>query len=173
VDSVSAGATQRGLHLRAPAESLDPRVRRLWAIEIALTTLALGAAGALALALAALTADPPTGALAAALAGLVVAGLAAAVVAPRIRYRFLRFEVTPLGLYVQRGWLARSWTIVPHSRIQTVETTSSPLGRALGIATVEVRTAASEAARVPGLDEGRIARLRDELAAAAGHGEAT
>jgi len=148
-------------------------VRRLWAVEIALTTLALGATGAVALVVAAMTADPPTVPLAAALAGVVGAGLVAGAVAPRVRYRFLRFEVTPLGLYVQRGWLTRTWTIVPHSRIQTVETTSSPLARALGIATVEVRTASSEAARVPGLDEARSARLRDELAEAAGEGEAT
>jgi membrane protein YdbS with pleckstrin-like domain len=161
------------LRLRPPAESLDPRARRLWAIEIALTVLALGTAGAVALVVAALAGDPPTTALAAGLAGLVACGLALAAIAPRIRYRFLRFEVTPLGLYVQRGWLTRSWTIVPHSRIQTVETTSSPLARALGIATVEVRTASSEAARLPGLDEARVARLRDQLAAAAGQGEAT
>lgn len=170
---MTAEATPQPPHLRPPAESLDPRVRRLWAIEIALTVLALAAAGAVALVVAGLTADPPLPALGAGLAGLVACGLAVAAVAPRIRYRFLRFEVTPLGLYVQRGWLTRSWTIVPHSRIQTVETTSSPLSRALGIATVEVRTASSEAARVPGLDEARIARLRDELASAAGEGEAT
>jgi membrane protein YdbS with pleckstrin-like domain len=170
---MSTEATPQALHLRTPAESLDPRVRRLWAIEIALTVLVVAAAGAVALTIAAMTGDPPTAALAAGLAGLVVAGVALAAVAPRIRYRFLRFVVTPLGLFVQRGWITRTWTIVPHSRIQTVETTSSPIGRALGIATVEVRTASSEAARIPGLDEARIARLRDELAAAAGEGEAT
>ena len=89
-----------------------------------------------------------------------LSAVAVALVAPRIAYRFLRFEVTPLGLYVQRGWLTRSWTLVPHSRIQAVETSSGPLERALGLATVEVRTASAAAARIPGLDEGRIARLR-------------
>ena len=81
--------------------------------------------------------------------------------------------MTPLGLYVQRGWITRSWTIVPHSRIQAVETSSGPLERSLGLATVEVRTASAAAARIPGLDEGRIARLREALAALAGEGEAT
>jgi len=169
----SEATPQQALHLRTPAESLDPRVRRLWAIEIALTVLVVVVAGAVAVTVAAMTAEPPTAALAAGLGGLLAAGLAVAAVAPRVRYRFLRFEVTPLGLYVQRGWITRTWTIVPHNRIQTVETTSSPIGRALGIATVEVRTASSEAARIPGLDEARIAGLRDELAAAAGEGEAT
>jgi membrane protein YdbS with pleckstrin-like domain len=36
-----------------------------------------------------------------------------------------------------------------------------------------VRTASAAAARIPGLDEARIARLREDLAALAGEGEAT
>ena len=120
-----------------------------------------------------LAGDPPAAALAGGLAGLVALGVAASLIGPGIAYRFLRFEVTPLGLYVQRGWITRSWTIVPHSRIQAVETSSGPLERSLGLATVEVRTASAAAARIPGLDEGRIARLREDLAALAGEGEAT
>jgi membrane protein YdbS with pleckstrin-like domain len=159
--------------LRPPAEPLDPRVRRLWALQGLIAAAVMAALGIVALVVWSLAGDPPLAPLAAGLAGLVGLAVAAALIAPGIAYRVLRFEVTPLGLYVQRGWITRSWTIVPHSRIQTVETTSSPLARALGIATVEVRTASSEAARLPGLDEARVARLRDQLAAAAGQGEAT
>lgn len=159
--------------LRAPAESLDPRVRRLWALRGLIATGLGAAVGAAVIVAWSLAGDPPLAALAAGLAGLVALGIAASLISPGIAYRFLRFEVTPLGLYLQRGWWTRQWTIVPHSRIQAVETSSGPLERALGLETVEVRTASVAAARIPGLDEGRVARLRADLAALAGEGEAT
>jgi uncharacterized protein len=159
--------------LRAPAESLDPRVRRLWALHGLIGTALLAVAGAVLIVTWSLAGDPPVAALAAGLAGLVALAAAASLIAPGIAYRFLRFEVTPLGLYLQRGWLVREWTIVPHSRIQAIETSSGPLERALGLATVQVRTASAAAVRIPGLDDGRIASLRDDLAGLAGEGEAT
>lgn len=159
--------------LRPPAESLDPRVRRLWAIQGLIVTAIVIAIGAAVTAVWSIAGDPPAAALWAGLAGLAAVGAAASLAGARVAYRFLRFEVTPLGLYVQRGWLTRSWTIVPHSRIQAVETSSGPLERALGLASVEVRTASAATARVPGLDEARIARLSEDLAALAGEGEAT
>jgi uncharacterized protein len=148
-------------------------VKRLWALHGLIATGVVAVLGIVAIVVWSLAGDPPAAALAAGLAGLVALGVAASLVGARIAYRFLRLEVTPLGLYVQRGWITRSWTIVPHTRIQAVETTSGPLERALGLATVEVRTASAAAARIPGLDEGRIARLREDLAAMAGEGEAT
>jgi hypothetical protein len=159
--------------LRPPAESLDPRVRRLWSLYGLIATAVVVALGAAAIVAWAMAGDAPVAPLAAGLAGLAALGVAASLIGARIAYRFLRFEVTPLGLYVQRGWLTRSWTIVPHSRIQAVETSSGPLERALGLASVDVRTASAAAARIPGLDEARIARLREDLAALAGEGEAT
>jgi membrane protein YdbS with pleckstrin-like domain len=104
---------------------------------------------------------------------MALLGAAVAVVAPPIAYRTIRFEVTPLGLAVRTGWITETLTIVPHSRIQSVRTTTDPLQRSLGLATVEVRTAGSAVARVPGLDAGRVAALRSELAAMAGTGAAT
>ena len=166
-------AAQTEPRLRPPAESLDPRVRRLWALHGLIATGVVTALGIAAIVIWSMAGDPPAAALAGGLAGLVALGVAASLIGPGIAYRFLRFEVTPLGLYVQRGWITRSWTIVPHSRIQAVETSSGPLERSLGLATVEVRTASAAAARIPGLDEGRIARLREDLAALAGEGEAT
>lgn len=164
---------QSAPHLRPPAESLDPRVRRLWALQGLIGTAVVAAIGTAAIVIWSLAGDPPLPWLVAGLVALVAIGVAADLIGPRIAYRYLRFEVTPLGLYVQKGWLTRSWTIVPHSRIQAVETSSGPLERRLGLATVEVRTASAAAARVPGLDEARIAQLREDLAALAGEGEAT
>lgn len=159
--------------LGPPSEMLDPRVRRLWAIQILLATAVLALAGTGVLVLVALAADPPVVVPAAVLAAAVATGVAAALLLPPLAYRVLRFEVTPLGLAVQRGWITRSITIVPHVRIQSVQTSSDPLERALGLATVEVRTASTAVARLPGMDAGRVAGLRADLAALAGKGEAT
>ncbi len=170
---MSEATSEPGLRLRAPAESLDRRVRRLWRIQIALVTAAVVVvAGATAVVLAA-SAAAPVAWLAAAVAGVAVAGMLVAAVVPPIAFEAIRFEVTPLGLVVQSGWITRSLTIVPHSRIQSVRTTTDPLGRALGLATVEVRTAGSAVARIPGLDAARVESLRTELAAMAGTGLAT
>jgi uncharacterized protein len=161
------------LRLGPLSEMLDPRVRRLWAIQILLATAAVAIAGAAALTALAMAGDPPVALLAILLGVLVAAGIAAALLAPPLAYRVLRFQVTPLGLAVQRGWITRSITIVPHARIQSVQTSADPLERALGLATVEVRTASSAVARLPGMDAGRVAGLRADLASLAGEGQAT
>lgn len=168
------GATSgSATRLRPPTESLDPRVRRLWRIEIALAGVVLVLVGAAALAVAATAADPPVAILTAALVAVGVLVVAAAIVVPAVAYRAVRFEVTPVGLVVQSGLIVRTLTIVPHSRIQSVNTTTDPLQRALGLATVEVRTASTAVARLAGLDAGRVAHLREDLAAMAGAGDAT
>lgn len=161
------------LRLGPLSETLDPRVRRLWAIQILLATAVVAIAGTAVLTAAALAGDPPVTLLAILLAALVAAGLAAAALVPRLAYRVVRFQVTPLGLAVQRGWITRSITIVPHARVQSVETSADPLQRALGLATVEVRTASSAVARLPGMDAARVAGLRADLASLAGEGQAT
>lgn len=161
------------LRLGPLSEMLDPRVRRLWAIQILLAAAAVAIAGAAVLTALAMAGDPPVALLASLLGILVVAGVAAAVLAPPLAYRVLRFQVTPLGLAVQRGWITRSITVVPHARIQSVQTSAGPLERALGLATVEVRTASSAVARLPGMDAGRVAGLRADLASLAGEGQAT
>ncbi|WP_217923361.1 PH domain-containing protein [Miltoncostaea oceani] len=161
------------LRLRPPAEALDPRVRRLWRAWIAISTVVAVAIAVVGVVIAAAVADPPAGLLAAVVAVVAVGGVVVAVVAPPIAYRVIRFEVTPLGLFVRTGWITETLTVVPHSRIQSVRTTTDPLQRSLGLATVEVRTAGSAVARIPGLDAGRVAALRSELAAMAGTGTAT
>ena len=44
-------------------------------------------------------------------------------VRPRLRYRVHRWEVTDEAVYTLTGWLSRTWTLVPISRIQTVDVT--------------------------------------------------
>ena len=160
-----------GPTLREPANRLDERVIQLWTIEalisIAVPTvvLTLIVAGVVA------RADAIWQLLWLAPGALAIGGVLGALLVPRFMYRFHRWEVTELGLFVQRGWLFRSLSIVPHTRIQTVDTSSGPIQRSLGLATVEVRTAAGEGVRIPGLSQELVARLTRELAAKSGRGD--
>jgi uncharacterized protein len=107
--------------------------------------------------------------------GLVVLGLAvSAFVTPRLDYRHYRYEVTELGLYVARGWLWRRWQIVPHARVQTVDTTAGPLLRSFGLVEVAVTTAsAAGGTSIPGLRPDVADALVAELARRAGIEEGT
>ena len=118
--------------LRPPANPLDPRVQRIWAVETLLSGLTLSIAAVVAAGLLdAFTGTPR--ALLIAVVGLVMAlSIAAALVVPGISYRHYRWEVTEAGLIVQRGWLLREFIAVPHTRVQTVETRRGPLERRPG-----------------------------------------
>ena len=97
-----------------------------------------------------------------------------AVVAAGLDYRRFRYEVTDLGLYVASGWLWRSHQVVPHARVQTVDTTAGPLLRAFGLVSVHVRTASAHGGTsIPGLTFDVADRLVEELARRAGIEEGT
>jgi len=69
-------------------------------------------------------------------------------------------------LLVRHGLLIRRLSIVPYARMQFVDVTAGPLERLLGLATVQLHTAAAATdARIPGLTAAEAARLRDRLAA--------
>ncbi|MEN3304748.1 MAG: uncharacterized protein V7603_950 [Micromonosporaceae bacterium] len=122
--------------------------------------------------------------LAAVLAGCAVAGwwiglwpalglaaLAAAATAVRalLIVRSVRswgYAERDVDLLVRHGLFVRRLSIVPFARMQFVDVTAGPLERALGLATVQMHTAAAASnARVPGLDRADAARLRDRLTA--------
>jgi uncharacterized protein len=161
--------------LRDPALKLDPRVQRLWALEWGLGALVCAAATAAVSVPLALTDEGTASLVSAAVGGavtLVVAILA--VVQPRLQYRRFRYEITDLGLYVARGRLFRHWQVVPHARVQTVETKRGPLERAFGLVSVAVSTAsASGGTDIPGLDSRVADSLVEELARRAGIDEGT
>ena len=69
-------------------------------------------------------------------------------------------------LLVRHGLLVRRLSIVPYARMQFVDVTAGPLERLLGLATVQLHTAAAASdARVPGLVPAEASRLRDRLTA--------
>ena len=164
-----------GVILREPASQLDPRVRRLWALEWGL--VAVGAAVVTAgIGVPMALSDNRLGAVVVALVGasvtLVLVGLA--VLHPRFLYRRFRYETTDLGLYVARGSYWRRWQVVPHARIQTVDTKRGPLERALGLVSVAVTTASAKGGTdIPGLDPRVADALVQELARRAGIDEGT
>ncbi|CAN5694611.1 MAG: PH domain-containing protein [Actinobacteria bacterium] len=161
--------------LREPTSQLDPRVRRLWALEWGLVAF-LAAVPTTAVALPLALADKRlAAALVAAIGAIVTLVLVGvAVLQPRLLYRRFRYEITDLGLYVARGSLWRTWQVVPHARIQTVDTKRGPLERALGLVSVAVTTAsASGGTDIPGLDPRVADALVEELARRAGIDEGT
>ena len=86
-------------------------------------------------------------------------------VRPFVRYRVHRWEVTPDAVHSLTGWLNRTWTLVPISRIQTVDVTRGALQQVFGLASVAVLTASSQGTvRVPHLEAGVAQRVADDLA---------
>ena len=84
---------------------------------------------------------------------------------PWVRYRVHRWEVTGEAVYTLTGWLTRTWTLVPISRIQTVDVTRGVLQQLFGLATVAVLTASSQGTvRVLHLEAEVAQRVADDLA---------
>jgi uncharacterized protein len=161
--------------LREPAHSLDPRVRTYWFVEGLIGTGVLAAFVIAGTVIAGLV-DATTAAwLIGVIGGLVVlAAVALAVLVPRLDYQYYRYEVADLGLYIAKGWLWRRHQVVPHARVQTVETTVGPLMRAFGLVSVDITTASSSGGlTIPGLAPEVADRLVQELALRAGIEEGT
>jgi uncharacterized protein len=81
-----------------------------------------------------------------------------------------RGEVTGDVVYTLTGWLTRTWTLVPISRVQTVDVTRGVLQQAFGLATVAVLTASSQGTvRIPHLDLGVARHVADHISRRAEH----
>ena len=161
--------------LRDPANALDPRMRTYWMVESAMATGAAALVAAVAAVVTAMAGASTAAWIVAGVGALVVVALGvSAFVTPRLDHEHYRYEVTELGLYVARGWLWRRWQIVPHARVQTVDTTSGPLLRAFGLVAVQVSTAsAAGSTSIPGLPADLADALVAELALRAGIEEGT
>lgn len=153
-----------------PSQPLDPRAVGLWTAQCWLGAAAATAVpGALAAALLA-TGNRSAGLVAAGVAVVIAAAGAAFSLAwpPRYHARY-RWEVLPEGVVVARGWLWRTLQVVPHTRIQAVDSSSGPMERRAGLASVHLRTASREGSpRIPGLDAEVASALAARIAEAAG-----
>lgn len=165
-------AIERGTHHIDPEllleyttdrRSLDPLVRVQWAVWTTIGVIILSLI--LTTIINALGGPPEAGALV--FLGLLVLGMAWVIQ----RYRRWVFQIREDAIYLERGVLTHRRTLVPYVRIQHVDTSRSPLERALGLSTLVVYTAGSRGADVsiPGLTpeeardlQGRVKELAIE-----------
>lgn len=155
----SPSATSQGLR------RLDPRVVRLWRAGGFLNTIF----ASLAIGVVCLAGMEFKHALLVTGAVFVI-GSTLALTIPRVRYRYWGYQVREGDLFVRKGALWRSTSIIPHARIQHVDTRTGPLERWIGLARVVVYTAGTAGAQttLPGLAAEDAEALRDRLAALGG-----
>ncbi|GAA1752312.1 hypothetical protein GCM10009834_06440 [Streptomonospora arabica] len=97
---------------------------------------------------------------------LVAAGGAAGWWAARAIRATWGYAEGETDLYLTYGLVTRQLVVIPYGRMQVVDVTSDLLEQTLGMATVQVRTAATTAdSRIPGLRLDDAVQLRDRLAA--------
>jgi membrane protein YdbS with pleckstrin-like domain len=152
--------------VRQPAWSLSRSAIGYWVTEGIISSLFLGLAAGAFLLFVPATPGTPLPVLRW-LVPVVAAGYAVVAIGirPRIRHRVHRWEVTEDAVYTVTGWLTRTWTLVPISRIQTVDVTRGLLQQAFGLASVAVLTASSQGTvRVPHLEVDIAQRVADDLA---------
>lgn len=94
---------------------------------------------------------------------LLVAG--AWLVMLRGRYQAWGYLERDDDLLVRRGVMVRRLSVVPYGRMQFLDVTAGPIDRWLGLATVQLHTAAAATdAHIPGLTTADAGQLRDRLA---------
>jgi hypothetical protein len=95
---------------------------------------------------------------------LIVVAATWAVIGRRVRS--WGYAETADELMVASGILMRRLVVVPYGRLQLVEVSAGPVDRSLGIASLQLHTAAATSdATIPGLPPADAAALRDRLAA--------
>ncbi len=130
--------------LREPDHRVSDRAPRYWRISALLGGCLSWLLAVAAIVVAVTVADGIWRLLLwAAVVILALAPLPSILIAPPIRFRVHRWEVTDIAVHVRYGWLSRTDEIVPLSRVQTVDSTQGPLMRLFGLRTVTVRTASA------------------------------
>lgn len=82
---------------------------------------------------------------------------------PNIRYKRFRYEILDEEIYIQRGLLIVTRTLVPMTRIQHVDTKQGPILRKYNLMTVTISTAATTH-EIPALPSKEADRLRNDIA---------
>ena len=136
----------------------SPRLWQMRLTEVSVLTVVIAALiGAIFLAHVGTTAEY------ASVVGTLAVGCAVAWFIRR-RVTAWRYQERHEDLLVSRGVLVRRLSVVPYGRMQFVEVTAGPVERLFSLSTVKLHTAAAASdARIPGLEPGEAARLRDRL----------
>lgn len=147
---------------------LERRVLRLWRIRAAIGT----AAGMVLVAVGAGLA----GGILFGLAVIVVGGIASTLLVrwwTGLVWRSWQFRIGHGALHLRHGVLVRHESTIPFHRVQHIDIEGGPLERRLGLRTFVLRTAsASSDSAVPGIDAEDADRLRQQVLALAGTGDA-
>jgi membrane protein YdbS with pleckstrin-like domain len=153
--------TPRGSMAEASLRRLDPRVVTYW--RLALLAEVLAASAGVWLVAPFVERWFSIGWLAPLVALL---GLGLVIGWPPARFQAWGFELRREDLLVRRGVLVRTTSIIPHRRIQHVDTRRDPLERWFGLARVVLYTAGIRGAEItiPGLAVKEAEALRDRLA---------
>jgi membrane protein YdbS with pleckstrin-like domain len=151
--------TARAMH-EVAWRSPSSRLLTMRRTEVAAVALPLAA---LAFALLLAAGELAVGAIAA--AAVLAAGALAFVFVTR-RVRAWGYAERDDDLLVRKGIMFRTLVVVPYGRMQYVDVQAGPLDRRLGIAQVQLHTAAAATdATIPGLPPEEAERLRDRLSA--------
>ncbi|HSH46630.1 MAG TPA: PH domain-containing protein [Longimicrobiales bacterium] len=164
-----------GEHAHAGAPGMDtvqrlaPKAVTMWRLNATLTSASIALAALVAEFLVGVPWRPGLVSFAWALVAL-----AYVVVVPPMRYRAWSYQLRERDLYLRHGILFRTTSIVPHARIQHVDTRHGPVDRWLGLSEVVVYTAGIRGASIPipALSSATAESLRDALAALSGSGDA-
>ncbi|HWC24275.1 MAG TPA: PH domain-containing protein [Flexivirga sp.] len=160
------------MDLRPPAELVASRARTMWAVQGGIVSVILVVAGVVTLFLA----HPSSIWIVLGIAVIAVVFVCGTLIAPVLRYRIHRWEVTEDAVYTQRGLLTIEQRIAPISRVQTVDTERGVLERLFGLSSVTVTTASAKGElRIEGLDADVADRIVHDLTVvtAASEGDAT
>lgn len=89
---------------------------------------------------------------------------------PPLSYDRFRYAVRDQDLWIARGVLFRQQSVIPHARIQHVDTRQGPVERVFGLTRLLVFTASGLSADggIPGLESSTAEALRDDLAGRVG-----
>jgi membrane protein YdbS with pleckstrin-like domain len=152
--------------VREPAWSLSRSAIGLWVTESVISALFLWLAVAAFLVFVPAEAGGPLPLLRWLVPTLLgVYTVVAIGVRPWFKHRVYRWEITDDAAFTRTGWLAQTWTLVPISRIQTVDVTRGLLQQLFGLATVAVFTASSQGTvRIWHLETDVAQRVADDLA---------
>ncbi len=94
---------------------------------------------------------------------IVLSGtLVGAIIVPRLRMRYWRYEIREDEIDIQHGIIIIKRTLVPMLRVQHVDTERGPVMRHFGLATLRISTAATEH-RIPALALEKAGELQGEI----------
>ena len=151
---------------KAPRERIDQRALKAWFFSGLFWGLAIMLIPIVYLILAHTILDLPPVFGWLAVGATAFFTLFAAVIIPRLRMYYWRYEIHDQEIDIQHGIIIIKRTLIPMIRIQHVDTEHGPVMRYFGLATLRISTAASDH-RIPALSQEKAAELRGEISALA------